>query len=189
MKRQMFSGVVIAGLLAVGAAAQSQDQAKKDAPANVGTPVTFAGCIERDSAGPTGSGTMGNAAANPVTTQNALKLTHVEWKSGPKPAEKPESGDKSKEKDVRLITQDKSVDLTKHIGHKVEVSGAWSNAPDTAGTVGIGGSGQGGSGTGGTAMNPRSGANAPGSSGPRDAMRYLLVVSSMKMIAETCDAK
>ena len=189
MKRQMFSGVVMAGLLAVGAAAQSQDTAKKDAQANVGTPVVFAGCIERDSAGPTGSGTMGNAAANPVTTQNALKLTHVAWKSGPKPAERPESGDKDKEKDVRLITQDKSVDLTKHIGHQVEVTGAWSNSPETAGTVGVGGSGQGGSGTGGTAMNPRSGASAPGSSGPRDAMRYLLVVSSLKMVAATCDAK
>ena len=179
----------MAGMLAVGVAAQSQDTAKKDAQATVGTPVTFAGCIERDSAGPTGSGTMGNPAANPVTTQNALKLTDVEWKSGPKPAEKPESGSKDKDKDVRLIAQDKNVDLTKHVKHQVEVTGHWSNSPDTAGTVGVGGSGQGGSGTGGTAMNPRSGASAPGSSGPRDAMRYLLVVSSVKMIAETCDAK
>ena len=188
MKGQLFSGAMIASVLAVGVAAQSQDTAKKDAQANVGTPVVFAGCIERDSAGPTGSGTMGNAAANPVTTQNALKLTHVEWKSGPKPAERPEDASK-KEKDVRVITQDKSVELTKHIGHKVEVSGNWSNSPDTAGTVGVGGSGQGGTGTGGTAINPRSGANAPGSSGPRDAMRYLFVVSSLKMISATCDAK
>lgn len=185
MRRQMFSGVVMASLLAIGVAAQSQDAAKKEIQ---GTPVTFAGCIERDSAGPTGSGTMGNAAANPVTTQNALKLTHAEWKSGPKLAEKSEGGD-SKDKDVRLIMQDKNVDLTKHIGQKVEVTGAWSNSPDTMGTVGVGGTGQGGSGTGGTAINPRSGASAPGSSGPRDAMRHLLVVSSVKMVAATCDAK
>jgi hypothetical protein len=188
MRRQTLSGVVMAGLLAVGVAAQSQDAAKKEVQGAGGTPVTFAGCIERDSAGPTGSGTMGNAAANPVTTQNAIKLTHAEWKSGPKLAEKSESGE-SKDKDVRLIAQDKNVDLTKHIGHKVEVSGAWSNSPDTMGTVGAGGSGQGGSGTGGTAMNPRSGASAPGSSGPRDAMRHLLVVSSLKMVAASCDAK
>jgi len=167
MTRKVFLGLVVACGLAVGVAAQTADQKK---PAATGDAIVFSGCIERDSIGPTGTGTPGNPAGNPALTQGAFKLTHADQKSGAKSAE---SG-----KDVRLLTKAKDVDLSKHIGHKVELTGTFSTSAS-----------QGGTGTGGAALNPRAGVNNPNSSTTTDAMRRLFEVTALKMVAANCDAK
>src|SRR5690349_2631988 len=130
MTRNVLTGLTLACACAVGTAAQSQTPATSQA---AGQPVVFAGCVERDSAGPTGSGSIGNPAGNPVTTQNALKLTHVDWMAATRPPDR--KGEKDEGKDVRLLAKDKDLDLHKQIGEKVEVTGLWSNSPDTQGTV------------------------------------------------------
>src|SRR6187402_2117356 len=129
MTRTVISGVAVAFALGVSMVAQEQR------PAGPGI-VTMAGCVERWSAGASGSGTMGSAAANPATAQGAFKLSKVEMKAGAvgEPTAKKDAGSK----DVRLMTHEKDIDLSKHVGHKVEVSGGWSNSTDTMGT-GVGG--------------------------------------------------
>jgi len=169
MTRTVFSGLAIACALAVSVAAQTADQKKVADAANAGAAIMFSGCIERDSAGPTGSGVAGNPAGNPNTTQGAFKLVKAEQKSGPKGNEEG--------KDVRMLAKGKDVDFSKHVGHRVEVTGAFSTSTS-----------QGGSGTGGTPVNPRSGSDNPNSSTAKDAMRRLFEVTALKMVS-ACDAK
>ena len=85
MTRNVFSGLAIACALAVSVAAQTADQKKVADAAMAGSAIIFSGCVERDSAGPTGAGVAGNPAGNPNTTQGAFKLVKAEQKSGPRP--------------------------------------------------------------------------------------------------------
>jgi hypothetical protein len=183
MTRSVVSSVAIA--IALGAGLVAQDQQPPAA-----SPVTIAGCVERWSAGATGSGTLGSAAGNPATTQGAFKLSKIEIKSGglgdSKDREKPGA------KDVRIMTKDDKIDLSKHVGHKVEVMGRWSNSEDTMGTGGSG-TGQGGSGTGGTATGSNRGnAGAGGRAilNPANGeLNPVLMVTDLKMVASSCDGK
>jgi hypothetical protein len=169
MTRNVFSGLAIACALAVSVAAQTADQKKVADAAMASGAIMFSGCVERDSAGPSGTGVAGNPAGNPNTTQGAFKLVKAEQKSGPKTAEEG--------KDVRMLAKGKDVDFSKHVGHRVEVTGAFSTTAS-----------QGGSGTGGTPVNPRAGVNNPNSSTSTDAMRKLFEVTALKMVS-ACDAK
>ena len=169
MTRTVFSGLAIACALAVSVAAQTADQKRVADAAAAGAAIMFRGGIERDWAGPTGSGTAGNPAGNPTTTQGAFKLVKAEQKSG---APSGEAG-----KDVRMLAKGKDVDFSKHVGHRVEVTGAFTTT-----------SSQGGTGTGGAALNPRAGVNNPNSSTSTDAMRRLFEVTALKMVS-ACDAK
>jgi hypothetical protein len=165
MKREISLGIAIACALAIGVAAQQAPASS--APAQ---DVSFSGCVERDSAGPSGSGAMGNPAGNPATTQGAFKLTKATQVTGPKTNEEG--------KDVRMLGKGKDVDLSKHVGHKVEVMGAFAT-----------GTSSGGMGTGGTPTNPRSGADNPNSSASKDTMRRIFEVTALKMIAAKCDTQ
>ena len=111
MTRAMISGVAIAFALGAGLTAQAQDPQRPSGPGV----VTIAGCVERWSAGATGSGTMGSAAANPATAQGAFKLSKVEMKAGAvgEQTDKKDAGSK----DVRIMTHDDKIDLSKHVGH------------------------------------------------------------------------
>ena len=167
MTRNVFSGLAIACALAVSVAAQTAGQKPADAAA--GAAIMFSGCIERESAGPTGSGVAGNPAGNPNATQGAFKLVKAEQKSGPATNEPG--------KDVRMLAKGKDVDFSKHVGHRVEVTGAFSTTAST-----------GGAGSGGTPVNPRSGSDNPNTSTSREAMRRMFEVTALKMVS-ACDAK
>lgn len=180
MTRTVVSSLAIALALGAGIAAQAQDQRP---PAS--SPVTIVGCVERWSAGATGSGTLGSAAGNPATIQGAFKLSKIEFKSGGLP--EPRDREKPGSKDVRVMTKDEKIDLSKHVGHRVELMGNWSNSPDATGT-GVSGSGQGGSGTGGTAT----GSNRSGRATINPAngeLNPVLMVTDLKMVASSCDGK
>jgi hypothetical protein len=176
--------------LSAGIAAQSQGQAqdtRREAP--VGS-VTMTGCVERWSAGATGSGTLGSAAANPATTQGAYKLSKVEMKAGT--ADETTDRKEAGSKDVRLMTHDDKIDLSKHVGHKVELTGGWSNSPDTMGT-GVSSTGQGGSGTGGTATGSNRGNAGQGGSAisnpANGELNRVLIVTALKMVSASCDGR
>ncbi len=178
MTRTVVSGV--AAILALGAGLAAQDQR---APAS--SPVTITGCVERWSAGASGSGTLGSAAGNSATTQGAFKLSKIEFKTGGLPESR--EREKPGTKDVRVMTKDEKIDLSKHVGHKVELMGSWSNSPDTTGT-GVSGSGPGGSGTGGTAT----GSNRSGRatiSPANGELNPVLMVTDLKMVAASCDGQ
>lgn len=189
MTRQMLSAFAIACAVTVAVAAQTPSTSQT--PPTPAAGVTFSGCIERDSAGPTGTGTLGNAAANPATLQGAFKLVKVEAKDAAAAASAKSSSQtdtNDKVRDIRVLAApDAKVNLAQHVGHKVELTGGFSNSPETTGT-GVAGSGQGGSGTGGTALNPRSGTGERASTDPREAMRKMFSVTALKMIS-ACDAK
>jgi hypothetical protein len=171
MTRKLLPALALAMTATVSIAAQT--------PATQTTGVTFGGCLERDSAGPTGTAPQGNAAANPATTQGAYKLVKVEPKdAGATAAAKTnDATDASgKVRDIRvLVEQGAKVDIDRHIGHKVELTGNFTSASP-------------GGGTGGASVNPRAGSGQRGSADPRDAMRKIFMVTSLKMIS-ACDAK
>ena len=173
MTRKLISALTFAACAAVTVTAQTP------AAAPQATGVTFGGCLERDSAGATGTAPVGEAAANPAAAQGAYKLVKVEAKdAGAAAAAK--AGDatdaNNKIRDIRvMLDRDSKIEIARHVGHKIELTGNFSAASP-------------GSGSGGSAVNPRAGSGQRPAADPRDPMRKIFVVTGLKMIS-ACDAK
>ena len=175
MRLKFFTGVVVAGCLSVGLAAQQTQGQQGQRQGRGGEqqdrpPVTVAGCIERDTTAST-TGTGGGTGAAPAM----FKLTNVEMKAGAGTGGTGTGGtgtggtgtggtgtggagtgrQGTPPTEIRLSTQGSDVDLAAHVGHKVELVGTMRGGRgrgpgDPAGGTGTGGTGTGGTATGGT---------------------------------------
>jgi hypothetical protein len=120
MKNVMCGGFV-AVILAVSAAASAQDGKMDDKMDKIKSETSYAGCVERS---PDGAFTLGHAMAASATTKKSMAKDSMA---------KDSMAPDSMMKDAMASTlglASTSVDLAKHVGHKVIVKGL---AGDTMG--------------------------------------------------------
>jgi hypothetical protein len=125
MKNVMCCGIV-AMVLAVSAAASAQDRKMDDKMDKMKSETSYTGCIERS---PDGAFTLGHAMASSATTRKSMGKDAMPKESMAKDA----MAHDSMMKDAMGSTlglAGTSVDLGKHVGHKVIVRGV---AGDTMG--------------------------------------------------------
>ena len=130
MKNVMCCGFV-AVVLAVSAAARAQDRKMDDKMDKMKSETTYTGCIERS---PDGAFTLGHAMASSATTNKSMAKDSLANDSLAKDSMAKDSmAHDSMMKDAMasaLGLASTSVDLAKHVGHKVIVKGV---AGDTMG--------------------------------------------------------
>ena len=125
MRNVMFSGVV-AVVLAVSAAAGAQDRKMDDKMDKMKTEASYTGCIERS---PDGAFTLGHAMASSATTKKSMAKHPMAKDSMSQDSMAHDSMMKDAMAPALGLTST-SVDLAKHVGHKVSVKGV---AGDTMG--------------------------------------------------------
>jgi hypothetical protein len=125
MKNVMCGGFV-AVVLAVSAVAGAQDHKMDDKMNKMKSEMSYTGCIERS---PDGGFTLGHAMASSATTKKSMAHDSM----AKEPMAKGSMAHDSMMKDAMASTlglASTSVDLAKHVGHKVTVKGV---AGDTMG--------------------------------------------------------
>jgi hypothetical protein len=128
MKNVMCYGLV-AVVVAVSGAASAQDRKMDGKMDKMKSETSYTGCIERS---PDGAFTLGHAMASSVTTKKSMAKDSMAKDSMPKDS----MAHDSMMKDAMASTlglASTSVDLSKHVGHKVIVKGL---AGDTMGGMG-----------------------------------------------------
>ena len=135
MKWMISSSVIVAVALSVGVRAQSGGAMAKDGKMDkMETPTkTYTGCLAAGAE--TGAFTLTHVMADDHMGKDAMKKDAMKSDTMSKDAMKKDSMSKDNmAHDTSMTMSSKSVDLSKHIGHKVTVTG--SSGPDKMDAMG-----------------------------------------------------
>ena len=135
MKWMISSAVIVAVALSVGVRAQSGGAMAKDGKMDkMETPTkTYTGCLAAGAE--TGTFTLTHVMADDHMGKDAMKKDAMKSDTMSKDAMKKDSMSKDNmAHDTSMTMSSKSVDLSKHIGHKVTVTG--SSGPDKTDAMG-----------------------------------------------------
>jgi pentapeptide MXKDX repeat protein len=135
MKWMISSAVIVAVALSVGVRAQSGGAMAKDGKMDkMETPTkTYTGCLAAGAE--TGTFTLTHVMADDHMGKDAMKKDAMKSDTMSKDAMKKDSMSKDNmAHDTSMTISSKSVDLSKHIGHKVTVTG--SSGPDKMDAMG-----------------------------------------------------